>query len=116
MTQCHGVATANGARSSSTMRPSHFPGRPAITTLTNSMGLSNVFEVRDGAEIAGVGKSGAISATKTLSDTASIAQPMRDLANGFCNNITLPLGLVLLADLFRRGIFRRKRDEEEKTE
>jgi hypothetical protein len=36
------------------------------------------------------------------------------LTNGICNNITLPLGLVLLADLFRRGFFRRKRAEAEK--
>ena len=86
----------------------------AITNLTDSVGLTNVFQVTEGSEIAGV-KSTAITTTNPTTGTGNMI-PIGELTNGVCNNITLPLGLVLLADLFRRGLLRRKRDNEEKEE
>ena len=84
----------------------------ALNNLTDSVRLTNVFQVTEGSEIAGV-KSTEITTTNPVTGTTNTI-PIGDLTNGLCNNITLPLGLVLLADLFRRGFLRRKRSDEEK--
>jgi len=81
-------------------------------TLTPSATISNVFEAHEGSELAGVAKSTVLAPASPATDNGGV-MPLEDLANGICNGITLPLGLVLLADLFRRGIFRRKRAREE---
>ena len=111
------AAPALGANSSPTDTATSTTGSVltnAITSLTDSVGLTNVFQVTEGSEIAGV-KSTEITTTTPTTGTGNLI-PIGDLTNGICNNITLPLGLVLLADLFRRGFFRRKRNNDEAKE
>ncbi|MCB0063424.1 MAG: CHAT domain-containing protein, partial [Caldilineaceae bacterium] len=92
--------------------------------ITQSNELSNVFVVTEGAEIAGLAKvqEPAASATKANatdtnatgnSSSGAVTVPFGDLTNGVCNNITLPLGLVLVADFFRRNLFRKRKQNEE---
>jgi len=80
--------------------------------------------VTEGAEIAGLAKvqEPAASATKANatgtnatgnSSSGAVTVPFGDLTNGVCNNITLPLGLVLVADFFRRNLFRKRKQNEE---
>jgi len=88
-------------------------------TLTLSVPISHVFEVREGSELAGVARATELTGTNSVAGNATTggsAVPFGDLTNGVCNSITMPLGLVLLADLFRRGIFRRKRAQGESEE
>jgi hypothetical protein len=75
--------------------------------------------VTNGAEIAGVASVTAGSASALVTEPANsgaadnvATMPLGDLTNGVCNNVTLPLGLVLVADFFRRS-WRKKRNPEE---
>jgi hypothetical protein len=36
-----------------------------------------------------------------------------DLTNGICNNLTFPLGVVIVADFFRRNRRRKQMDDKE---
>ena len=85
----------------------------SVDALTQSSDMSNVFQVRTGSEIAGSTITTSLTTTVPLTNTTGGFQlPVGDLTNGLCNNVTLPLGLVLLADLFRRSL-RKKRDGED---
>ncbi|MCB0184928.1 MAG: CHAT domain-containing protein, partial [Caldilineaceae bacterium] len=80
--------------------------------ITQSNELTNVFVVTEGAEIAGQSSANALEdaesaagAETTESAAANgnnaVTMPLGELTNGVCNNVTLPLGLVLVADFFR---------------
>jgi predicted amidohydrolase len=119
------TASAEGVQLSDVTASQNTTGTTAVTSsvggLTQSNGLTNVYVVREGAEIAGVSSKQDVTTTETITDENGTAGgeggafevPVGDLANGLCNNLTLPLGIVLIADLFRRNLRRKPEDDDE---
>jgi hypothetical protein len=93
----------------------------AVTTsiggVTQSAPLTNVFVVTDGAEIATKPlPSPTVTPTATPvseSPESAVTVPLGDLTNGICNNLTFPLGVVIVADFFRRNRRRKQMDDKE---
>lgn len=88
--------------------------------ITQPTELANVFVVTEGAEIAGLPATDAAENAADNREAAgdagsgdAVTMPLGELTNGACNNITLPLGLVLVADFFRRNLFRKRKEEED---